>query len=74
MSASSTKISNQQDIASQAIISTRRPAWIEISENAIQKNIAVIRELTGAHHFIAIVKANAYGHGMAQVLTAAKQY
>lgn len=72
MSASSTKISNQQDIASQAIISTRRPAWIEISENAIQKNIAVIRELTGAHHFIAIVKANAYGHGMAQVLTAAK--
>lgn len=64
---------NHEKVANQAVISTRRPAWIEISASAIAQNIATIRELTGTHHFIAIVKANAYGHGLAQVVTAANQ-
>jgi len=39
-------------------------AWIEIEHAAITHNLGVIRELAGAgKQVIAVVKANAYGHG-----------
>lgn len=64
---------NQLDVTDQAVVSTRRPAWVEVSASAIQHNITAIRHLTGVKRFIAIVKANAYGHGLTQVVLAAQQ-
>jgi len=54
-----------------APIATHRPTWIEVSESALVHNIKYVRELTGAKRFCAVVKANAYGHGLAQVVPAA---
>ena len=43
-------------------------AWIEIDHAAVSHNLAVIRELAGAgKQVIAVVKANAYGHGDVEV-------
>lgn len=53
-------------------VSERRPAWLEISESALDHNVAYIRELTGAERFFAVVKANAYGHGLPQIVKAAE--
>lgn len=64
---------HQLDVIDQAVISTRRPAWVEVSASAIAHNITAIRHLTGTKRFIAIVKANAYGHGLTQVVLAAQK-
>lgn len=43
-------------------------AWIEIDHGAITHNLGVVRELAGTEKkVIAIVKANAYGHGDVEV-------
>lgn len=42
-------------------------AWIEIDHAALAGNLAVIRRLAGARSVIAVVKANAYGHGALEV-------
>src|SRR2546423_7204931 len=43
-------------------------AWIEIEHAAIVHNLAVVRELAGGgKQVIAVVKANAYGHGDVEV-------
>ena len=38
-------------------------AWIEVDHAAIRSNLAVVRGLSGGARVIAVVKANAYGHG-----------
>ncbi len=38
-------------------------AWIEVDHEAIRANLRVLRERVGSAEVIAIVKANAYGHG-----------
>lgn len=53
------------------VVSIHRPAWIEISQQALRHNVTYIRELTNAKRFFAVVKANAYGHGMRPIVTAA---
>ncbi|MDR3241842.1 MAG: alanine racemase [Lactobacillaceae bacterium] len=55
------------------LVSEHRPAWIEISKSAVAHNIEYIRGITGAKRFVAIVKANAYGHGVAQMVIAARE-
>lgn len=47
--------------------------WREASvdRDAITRNVARLRELIGTEHFIAVVKANGYGHGAIPVATAA---
>ena len=42
-------------------------AWVEVDHDAIRHNLAALRELTGPAQVIAVVKANAYGHGDIQV-------
>jgi alanine racemase len=43
--------------------------WIEINERALQQNIGTLRALlSGGARFCAIVKANAYGHGLKEVV------
>ena len=45
-----------------------RPTWAEIDLNAIAHNIKQLRRLTKAStKFMAILKANAYGHGILEV-------
>lgn len=41
--------------------------WIEISERALSANIQQLRSISRGARFCAIVKANAYGHGLNEV-------
>ncbi|MBT3604794.1 MAG: alanine racemase [Candidatus Latescibacteria bacterium] len=51
-----------------------RSAWIEVDLNAISKNITAIQNFVGPQtHVMAVVKANAYGHGLIEVSKAALQ-
>jgi len=44
-----------------------RPTWAEIDLSAIARNVAALRSVSKAPHFMAVVKANGYGHGAVQV-------
>jgi alanine racemase len=44
--------------------------WAEIDGSALRYNAAVVRERAGAAELLAVVKANAYGHGMVGVAEA----
>jgi alanine racemase len=52
--------------------STFRPTFIQVSLKAIRSNIAMIREITQTP-IMAVVKANAYGHGTIDVARAAEE-
>lgn len=42
--------------------------WVEISESALRNNVAVFRRIAGdGRRLMAVVKSNAYGHGMIEV-------
>jgi alanine racemase len=41
--------------------------WAEIDRSALRHNAKVVRERTGSAELLAIVKANAYGHGLVGV-------
>lgn len=46
----------------------RFKSWIEVSKKALMNNLRVFRKLTRNNIKIAaVVKANAYGHGLAQI-------
>lgn len=46
----------------------RAVQWIEIEENALNHNLELFRKTIGADtSLLAVVKANAYGHGLAEV-------
>lgn len=42
--------------------------WIEIDGNAFRHNLASLRKLAGDRLIAAAVKANAYGHGLAEIV------
>jgi alanine racemase len=43
-------------------------SWVEISESAVRNNVAVFRKIAGeGRRLMAVVKSNAYGHGMPEV-------
>src|SRR3954471_19644969 len=44
--------------------------WVEIDTVALRHNAALVRERTGSAQLLAVVKANAYGHGMVGVARA----
>lgn len=44
-----------------------RPTWAEIDVTAIEHNLDSIRRAAGSARIMAVVKANAYGHGVEQV-------
>jgi alanine racemase len=51
-----------------------RPTWAEISLSKLRRNYERVRKLAGARRVMAVVKADAYGHGavpVAKVLAAA---
>ncbi|WEV54288.1 alanine racemase [Leuconostocaceae bacterium ESL0723] len=47
-----------------------RPSWLTVDLAAIQHNAQVLMAHAGAKRLIAVVKANAYGHGVGQVAKA----
>lgn len=44
-----------------------RPTWVEISMGKLRRNFARIRELAGRRKVMAVIKADAYGHGAVAV-------
>ncbi len=50
----------------------RRPAWTEVDLSAVERNVRTLRALTqSGTAFMAVVKADGYGHGALQVTRAA---
>ncbi len=52
-------------------MSTYRPTWVEIDLAAIRHNVASICDMVAPAAVLAVVKADAYGHGMVPVARAA---
>lgn len=44
-----------------------RPTWVEISLSKLRRNYQRVRDLAGARKVMAVVKADAYGHGAVPV-------
>ena len=47
-----------------------RDPWIELDRSALVANVRAVRERCGDRPVMAVVKANAYGHGLAEMATA----
>jgi alanine racemase len=50
-----------------ALLDPYRPTWAEIDLDALLHNFAVVRRRVGSVPILAVVKANAYGHGAVRV-------
>ena len=51
-----------------SFVQTRRDAWVEINLGNIERNIKILRGYISSNvKFLAVVKADAYGHGAAMV-------
>jgi alanine racemase len=59
----------RQDAAWQQIVVLRpnRPTWLEVDLGAIASNTRLLRERSGEAALMAVLKADAYGHGAVQV-------
>jgi alanine racemase len=44
-----------------------RPTWVEISLSRLRRNFQRVQQLAGSRQIMAVVKADAYGHGAVQV-------
>lgn len=44
-----------------------RPTWVEIDLNAIANNVRLLAEMASPARILAVLKADAYGHGMVKV-------
>jgi alanine racemase len=52
-------------------LSRMRPTWVEVDLDAIASNVQTLKALAPQSQFMAVVKANAYGHGANMVARAA---
>ena len=50
-----------------------RPTWAEIDLDALSSNLAAVRRRIGTLPILAVVKANAYGHGASEVARALEE-
>ncbi len=50
---------------------TGLPVWAEIDLDALEHNVRILRGLAGDAQFMAVVKADAYGHGLVPCARAA---
>ncbi|RUO23036.1 alanine racemase [Aliidiomarina minuta] len=50
-----------------------RPAWAAIDLKALQHNLRLLREKAGHRQLLAILKANAYGHGLTRIAAELQQ-
>ena len=44
-----------------------RPVWAEIDLKAIRHNLSEVKRLVGSRKIMAVIKADAYGHGALEV-------
>ena len=44
-----------------------RPTWVEISLSKLRRNYERVQRLTGRRKMMAVIKADAYGHGAVAV-------
>lgn len=51
--------------------SAPRAAWVEVDLGAIARNVGRLRSMAGSAEMLAVVKADAYGHGAVRVAEAA---
>jgi len=51
-------------------LDAHRPTWAEIDLDALSSNLAAVRRRIGPRPILAVVKANAYGHGASEVARA----
>lgn len=49
------------------------PSWVEVDLEAVRHNVAVVRHFLDGAGLLAVVKANAYGHGAVEVARAAQE-
>lgn len=49
------------------VLQPDRPTWLEIDLGALAANVRLLRERAGAAELMAVLKADAYGHGAVQV-------
>lgn len=57
-------------MAKSIAIEPQKRCWAEIDLSALERNLKLIRSALPAHiQYVAVVKADAYGHGMAQTVT-----
>lgn len=49
------------------------PTWVEIDLSKFKKNLSLIKKFAGNSRFCLVVKANAYGHGLAHMGKAAQE-
>jgi alanine racemase len=57
-------------MAKSIAIDLQKRCWAEIDLSALERNLKLIRSALPAHiQYVAVVKADAYGHGMAQTVT-----
>jgi alanine racemase len=55
---------DNQSSSSSLVISGHRPTWVEIDLDSLAANFHIVKERVGRDmHVMAVVKANAYGHG-----------
>lgn len=52
-------------------MSSLRPVWVEVDLSVIRANVRILQRLSRSEAFMAVVKANAYGHGAVPVARAA---
>ncbi len=62
-----TRLGGSADAVLQVKPQDRRWSWVEVNLDAIRHNVALAKRLVGARHLLAVVKADAYGHGSVQV-------
>lgn len=43
--------------------------WVELSQSALDRNIAALKKFAGNRQLALSVKANAYGHGLSEIVT-----
>ncbi len=46
---------------------TQHSSWIELRADSLQKNLQTLREHSGQTDVLAVIKANAYGHGLKEI-------
>src|SRR5262245_23612153 len=65
-------MSNANSVGSTQRRSAPRPAWAEVNLGAIRRNVGqILRRLSPGTELLAVVKANAYGHGDVEIARAA---
>lgn len=54
----------------QATVKQLHPSWIELRKDRLLENLQTLRKHSGSADVLAVIKANAYGHGLKEIASA----